>query len=188
MSSLTRLAPGQKEKTCPQCGRTFYAWPSEERRGYGTFCGSLCARNGRELVPVEERFWKLAGAPITKVNHDGRIYEMKDPNTCWLWTGANTGGKWPYGVLGNGRSKKLLKAHHVSWEIHCGPVLPGYCICHKCDTTLCVNPDHLFMGTLKTNSEDMSAKGRARGGRPKGSKLSPQSLASFRQKRGFNNA
>ncbi len=34
-------------------------------------------------------------------------------------------------------------------------------MCHKCDNPLCINPDHLFIGTEKDNSTDMIRKGRA---------------------------
>ncbi len=34
-------------------------------------------------------------------------------------------------------------------------------VCHKCDVTLCINPDHLFVGTAKDNMQDMISKGRA---------------------------
>ena len=33
-------------------------------------------------------------------------------------------------------------------------------ICHSCDTPGCCNPEHLWKGTYKQNSQDMAKKGR----------------------------
>ena len=87
--------------------------------------------------------------------------------TCWLWQGAINGkrGQWNkcggYGKLWvNGKMRKLEGAHRVSWLIHRGDIPADMCVLHECDNRLCVNPNHLKLGTLKDNSQDMLRKAR----------------------------
>lgn len=54
-----------------------------------------------------------------------------------------------------------MGAHVVSWELANGCKVPvGMFICHHCDHPWCVNPNHLFVGTAKSNFYDMVEKGR----------------------------
>jgi hypothetical protein len=76
---------------------------------------------------------------------------------CWIWQGS------PYRQTGYGRFGNKL-AHRLSYEKHKGDIPDGMIVCHRCDTPLCINPDHLFLGTMRDNSLDMSSKGRARNG------------------------
>lgn len=83
------------------------------------------------------------------------INEVTD---CWEWQGAtnNIG----YGMIRD--EQKMRTAHRVSYEEHTQTKIPRFlCVCHACDNPICVNPNHLWLGTMKDNMQDMLAKGRA---------------------------
>ena len=92
---------------------------------------------------------------------------------CWLWTG-------PVDHRGYGRLTWLGQnwrlAHRVSLEL-AGRHPGRLCALHRCDTPLCVNPAHLFLGTRAENNADMVAKGRHARGDRSGSRLHPERLA-----------
>jgi DNA-binding CsgD family transcriptional regulator len=47
------------------------------------------------------------------------------------------------------------------WQFENGEIPDGMCVLHTCDNRLCVNPNHLFIGTHLDNAKDRDQKGRA---------------------------
>lgn len=88
-----------------------------------------------------------------------------DENKCWNWQGGTRGSdkNRQYGRhWANGES---INAHRFSYIIYFGEIPHGIYVCHKCDNPLCVNPDHLFLGTHEDNMKDMVQKNRSFKGR-----------------------
>lgn len=92
-------------------------------------------------------------------------WAIPEPNSgCWLWLGALTPSG--YGTL---NAKKFgistNRANRIAFMAFNGPMIPdGMQACHKCDNPACVNPNHLWLGTMKENNDDKIRKGRdARG-------------------------
>ena len=75
----------------------------------------------------------------------------KQENGCWIFK-KHTASLYSFVTI-NDRTKS---AHRVSYEAFNGSIPKGLCICHKCDTPKCVNPEHLFLGTHKENAIDVA--------------------------------
>jgi len=126
---------------------------------------------------IEERFW-------AKVEKAG-------PDDCWIWSGRKTGTMGYAGF----KYKNTQVGHRASWMMTNGDIPEGMLCLHKCDTTICVNPNHLFLGTHKDNMVDMANKNRV-GGKvkkgkhwvfltPSGEKLETTNLAQFAREHGL---
>ncbi len=88
---------------------------------------------------------------------------------CWNWTGNKVNG---YGRLSrNHEPTNLILAHRLSYLLFYGPITEDMDVCHKCDNPGCVNPEHLFLGTAKTNISDSIKKKRFQKGERNGLSL-----------------
>lgn len=140
---LSKIKVRIPNSICADCGVSYWVQKKDENRT--RFCSYKCKTNhgGREKVPARSRF----ESKVTKTD------------TCWIWNGKkNNKG---YGLIYAGRNNVL--AHRFSYEMKFGKIPKGKFGCHKCDNPICVNPDHIFIGTQHDNMRDASLKGRLNG-------------------------
>lgn len=125
------------------------------------------------LPTVEERFW-------AKVDKSPGLGPKGD---CWEWTAALSNRKKEYGAFGV-KGKNVL-AHIFSWVFHNGKIPNKLWVLHTCDNKKCVNPKHLWLGTVKDNTLDAKNKGKLLyGERHHHSKLTNEAVREIRKLHG----
>lgn len=87
------------------------------------------------------------------------------PNGCWHWKGWKAIGRFMYDrELGypdasyRGKNTRLTRLI-VGWKIG-RPLTKDEVACHSCDHPPCINPEHLWAGSVSDNTQDRLKKGR----------------------------
>lgn len=117
--------------------------------------GSKKPNNPAPIAVSKQHFTRNAGKPSWEERFWAKVDRSLGNDACWLWIAGTSGG---YGMFTI--SKHRDRAHRISFRIHCGPIPDGMLVCHRCDQPLCVNPTHLFLGTISDNAQDKIHKAR----------------------------
>jgi hypothetical protein len=126
---------------CVVCNTPFQrdAWSQKYRKT--DTCSKKCT-GVYNTLPISERLIKHI-----KIN----------PKTnCWEWTGTSCHGR--YGMVRAWGKKRL--AHRVSYQIFRGEIPDDLEVLHGCDNGICINPDHLHLGTHSQNMKEAVERGR----------------------------
>lgn len=77
---------------------------------------------------------------------------------CHIWQGCLTPDGYPR-IIRNGNSN--IRAHRYFYEGLHGPIPEGQVVRHVCDNPLCLNPEHLILGTVDDNVRDRVERARS---------------------------
>lgn len=77
---------------------------------------------------------------------------------CHIWHGTVSPAGRAYLTY---RRRGIAAARHLMIALY-GELKTAQLVCHKCDNPLCVNPEHLYIGTSRENTQDMVTRKRGR--------------------------
>ena len=104
---------------------------------------------------------------------------------CWNWEAYKD--RDGYGRIVNAGKKR--GAHRIAYQLYVGEIPDELQVLHRCDNPSCVNPAHLFLGTVADNMHDCMNKGRftlpvhLSGGKAGGAKLTEEQVKTIREMR-----
>lgn len=134
-------------KTCAKCSAAFVLTTSPANIARQKFCSRVC---------MSAAF--RAATPSWDVSMASRLRDRSAARSsgCIEYTGQ----KGVYGHIEYRR--KTYLAHRVAWTLSHGQIPKGMQVCHRCDNPICINVDHLFLGSAYENAYDRDQKGRGR--------------------------
>lgn len=89
---------------------------------------------------------------------DRFLSHVNKTDYCWEWTASKYDNSRGYGCFN--LNSIAHRSHRIAYTLFVGDIPEGMCVLHKCDNPICVNPDHLWIGTRDENNKDRKKKQR----------------------------
>lgn len=120
-------------------------------------------RDDPDFTPAVNRAYDLRLWGQAVARFMSNFDQTATDSACWDWTGPRT--RSGHGTM-TAAGRRNVGAHRFSYLLHVGPIPDGMLVLHTCHRPECVNPGHLFLGTLADKDQAMTDRGRrARGER-----------------------
>lgn len=117
------------------------------------------------------------------------LSKCKENKGCLEWTGyiskKKTNPLWKYPQIY--ALNKTWRGNRLVLFLSTGNIPEGMSALHKCDNSICLNPDHLYWGTQKQNVKDSHDRKRAKNAKvthcPVGHKYAGKNLRMYKGER-----
>lgn len=117
-------------------------------------CGCLTPKITRGMCPSHYYRWRRDTPPGQRgpaPRSTRQFWDFVDTSgDCWIWTGPTI--KKGYGAWCGQGVKSLAHRYALGLLEPCPD--PSLFACHHCDNPPCVNPNHLYWGTVQDNTRD----------------------------------
>jgi hypothetical protein len=133
---------------------------------------------------MKRKFIPIPNLTVDEIKRFWSYVSIRGVDDCWEWKVNLRPFQYARFKTGN----EGYRSHRIAYFLGYGADPKELFVCHKCDNPRCCNPNHLFLGTPKDNTQDMVSKKRHNVGESKYfAKLTDKDIKDIRESIEFGN-